>query len=60
MICANCHLPQLKDATDAVAQEIAKAAIGGATGDDDARKKLEKIGINCLICHNQKVYGSIR
>lgn len=54
MICAKCHLPQLKDATDAVAQEIAQAAIDGASGDEDARKKLEKIGINCLVCHNQK------
>lgn len=54
MICAKCHLPQLKDATDEVAQEIAQAAIDGAAGDEAARKKLEKIGINCLICHNQK------
>lgn len=54
MICAKCHLPQLKDATDEVAQEIAQAAIDGAAGDEAARKKLEKLGINCLICHNQK------
>lgn len=54
MICAKCHLPQLKDATDAVAQEIAKAAIDGAAGDEAAQAKLKKIGINCLICHNQK------
>jgi hypothetical protein len=54
MICAKCHLPQLKDATDAVAQEIAKAAIDGAAGDEAAQAKLKKVGINCLICHNQK------
>ncbi len=54
MICAKCHLPQLTNATDAVAQEIAQAAIDGADGDEAARKKLEKLGINCLICHNQK------
>jgi Zn-finger protein len=54
MICARCHLPQLKDATDAVAQEIAQAAIDGAAGDEAAEAKLKKIGINCLICHNQK------
>ncbi len=54
MICAKCHLPQLKDATDAVAKEIAQAAIDGAAGDEKARKQLAKVGINCLICHNQK------
>ena len=54
MICAKCHLPQLKDATDAVAREIAQAAIDGAAGDEEAKKKLAKVGINCLICHNQK------
>jgi hypothetical protein len=46
--CLKCHLPQLKDATDAVAQQIAKAAIDG----DQAT--LEKVSINCLICHNMK------
>lgn len=54
MICAKCHLPQLKDATDAVAAEIAQAAIDGAAGDEAAQAKLKKLGINCLICHNQK------
>lgn len=52
--CMKCHLPQIKDATDEVAQEIAQAAIDGAAGDEAAREKLKKIGINCLICHNQK------
>lgn len=54
MSCAKCHLPQLADATDAVAQEIAKAAIDGAAGEDAAREKLKKVNINCLICHNKK------
>ncbi|MBF0328504.1 MAG: cytochrome C [Nitrospirae bacterium] len=52
--CLKCHLPQIKNATDAVAQEIAKAAIDGAAGDDDAKAKLKKLGINCITCHNQK------
>lgn len=46
--CLKCHLPQLKDATDAVAQQIAKAVIDGDT------VTLEKVNINCIICHNQK------
>ncbi len=54
MTCFKCHLPQIKDATDKVAREIAQAAIDGAQGDEDAQAKLKKLGINCLICHNQK------
>jgi hypothetical protein len=54
LTCLKCHLPQINDATDEVAQEIAKAAIDGAAGDEDAQKKLKKLGINCLICHNKK------
>ena len=46
--CLKCHLPQLKDATDEVAQQIAKAVIDG----DQAT--LEKVSINCIICHNRK------
>ncbi len=46
--CLKCHLPQLKNATDAVAQQIAKAVIDGDTA------TLEKVSINCIICHNEK------
>ncbi|MCX8069201.1 MAG: multiheme c-type cytochrome ExtKL [Thermodesulfovibrionales bacterium] len=52
--CLKCHLPQIKDATDAVAKEIAQAAIDGAEGDTAAQEKLKKVGINCIVCHNQK------
>jgi Zn-finger protein len=54
MSCTKCHLPQLKYATDAVAAEIAQAAIDGSGGDEAAVAKLKKLGINCLICHNMK------
>ncbi len=40
--CLKCHLPQIKDATDKVAQEIAEAAIEGAQGDEAAQAKLKK------------------
>lgn len=46
--CLKCHLPQLKDATDSVAQQIAKAVIDSDTA------TLEKVNINCIICHNRK------
>ncbi|MCX8026948.1 MAG: multiheme c-type cytochrome ExtKL [Thermodesulfovibrionales bacterium] len=53
MICAKCHLPQLKDATDKVAQEIVKNIYAFTEGDDKAGENLEKLNINCLICHNR-------
>jgi Zn-finger protein len=46
--CLKCHLPQLKDATDEVAQQIAQAAI------DSDEATLAKVNINCIICHNRK------
>jgi hypothetical protein len=44
--CLRCHLPQIKDATDAVAQQLAQAFL------DADRATLGKVSINCLICHN--------
>lgn len=46
--CLKCHLPQITDATDAVAQQIAKAAL------DLDDETLNKLSINCLVCHNTK------
>src|SRR3989338_1697329 len=46
--CFNCHLPQIKDATDEVAQQIAKAF------EDGDKATLAKVNINCLVCHNIK------
>jgi Zn-finger protein len=40
--CLECHLPQIKDVTDAVARELAQAAMDGDT------KTLEKVNINRL------------
>jgi len=61
MSCAKCHLPQLADATDNVAQEIVttiqewQAAV---EEDDEARigkakDTLTSLNINCLVCHNR-------
>jgi hypothetical protein len=46
--CFKCHLPQIIDATDEVAQRLAKAIVDGD------RATLAKVNINCLICHNKK------
>lgn len=59
MVCAKCHLPQLADASDEVAKEIVKAAFTYAdpNASDAAREKavetLEKVNINCLVCHQR-------
>lgn len=61
MGCAKCHLPQLEDATDKVAQEIMTTinAWQDALRNDDedkaakAEKTLSSLNINCLICHNR-------
>lgn len=57
MLCAKCHLPQLKDATDDVAKEIVRYVYDFTSGDEQkaavAREKLEKLNINCLICHSR-------
>ena len=61
MGCAKCHLPQLADAEDSVAQELVTTLYSW----QDARKKKDKVTslreetkiksltINCLVCHNR-------
>ena len=46
--CFKCHLPQIKDGTDEVAGQLAKAFV------DADRATLAKVNINCLVCHNSK------
>lgn len=61
MGCAKCHLPQLADAEDSVAQELVNTLYGWSDArkkkDKEAAKKFEEklksVSINCLICHNR-------
>jgi hypothetical protein len=55
MICAKCHLPQLQEAEDSVAQEIVKNiyAFTANPNDDAAKESLESLNIGCLVCHNR-------
>jgi len=46
--CAICHLPQLEDATDEVANQIAQAIV------KNDLTVLERLEINCVICHNTR------
>jgi hypothetical protein len=45
--CFKCHLPQIEDATDEVAAQIAEAYM------KNDRTTLAKVNINCLVCHNK-------
>lgn len=54
MICAKCHLPQLEEADDSVAQEIVRNVyLFAEEGDDEAGEKLQSLNIGCTICHNR-------
>jgi hypothetical protein len=48
MPCFICHIPQLQDASEQAAQQIADAVL---KEDDEI---LEELTINCLICHNRQ------
>ena len=61
MGCAKCHLPQLADAEDSVAQEIVASLYNWrnalkkkdkATAQKE-EAKLKSVTINCLVCHNR-------
>lgn len=53
MLCAKCHLPQLADAEESVAQEIVKNIYAFKEIGDEASKNLQKLNIGCLICHQR-------
>jgi hypothetical protein len=61
MGCAKCHLPQLADASDKVAQEIVATIDAWRAAMDDgdeaaagkAKDTLSSLNINCLVCHNR-------
>lgn len=61
MQCAKCHLPQLADAEDSVAQEIVSALSErqGAldrkdqSAADKASDTLKSLNVGCTICHNR-------
>jgi hypothetical protein len=56
MLCAKCHLPQLEEAEDKVAKEIIQAVFGlrDKKKRKESEEKLQKLSINCLICHQMK------
>jgi len=58
-ICLPCHVPQIKDASDELAIEIANLIVTAVEDKDGAKresviKELSKLNINCVVCHNMK------
>ncbi len=52
--CTKCHLPQLEEAEESVAQEILKHIYAFAEkGDEKSAEILQQLNINCLVCHNR-------
>jgi nitrate/TMAO reductase-like tetraheme cytochrome c subunit len=45
--CIECHLPQMMDASQHVADEIARAIL------DEDEEVLDKLQITCIVCHNR-------
>lgn len=59
MRCMDCHAPMLKDASEAVAKQVADLIVTAAEGKDEKRKsealkELGKLTVNCIVCHNTK------
>jgi hypothetical protein len=60
MRCMVCHAPQLDEASESLAREVAQLALT-ATDDRDAaakaaaRKSLDRLGVDCVVCHNTRV-----
>ncbi|BCR06087.1 c-type cytochrome [Desulfuromonas versatilis] len=59
--CTKCHLPQLADATDEVAQELMNTILafmdsyrqGDMETFEQKQQVLQSLNINCLVCHNR-------
>ncbi|MBI4824964.1 MAG: hypothetical protein HY807_00880 [Nitrospirae bacterium] len=61
-ICMECHVPQIKDATDELVVHIANLVMTSVEDADEAKKnaavkELSKLNLNCLGCHNLRALG---
>jgi cytochrome c553 len=60
MRCMECHAPQLKDASEALAKEVGDLIVAAVDEKDEgkkaaAKKELAKLNVNCIVCHNMKI-----
>jgi len=61
-ICLNCHVPQIKDATEELVVHIADLVITAVEDKDEgkreaAKNELSKLNLNCLGCHHLRARG---
>ena len=60
MRCMGCHAPQIKDASEKLAREIADLVITAKDSKSKSKrnaalKKLSKLNVNCIVCHNTMI-----
>lgn len=56
MRCMDCHAPQLKDASESLIKQVADLIVAAVDKkDENAKKELGKLNVNCVVCHNMKV-----
>lgn len=60
MRCMDCHAPQLGEASETLAAEVASLIIAAVDDKDEAKraaavKKLAGLNVSCIVCHNTKV-----
>jgi hypothetical protein len=52
MRCMHCHAPLLEHASDSLAKEIGELAVAAFDGNEEAKKELSRLNVNCIVCHN--------
>jgi hypothetical protein len=57
MRCMACHAPQLENGSEVLAREVVRLVLADAGGTNEAEKEgakreLDRLNINCIICHN--------
>jgi mono/diheme cytochrome c family protein len=55
-----CHAPMLRDASEDLVKEVAGLILAAVDEKDagkkaEAKKELDKLNVNCIVCHNMKV-----
>lgn len=52
MRCMECHAPQLGNASESLVREVVRLVLAAAGQDEEAKRELDRLNINCVICHN--------
>ncbi|MBI4791732.1 MAG: hypothetical protein HY789_03130 [Deltaproteobacteria bacterium] len=57
MRCMECHAPHLAHASESLIREVVRLVLAAAGGRDEtareeAKRSLDRLNINCIVCHN--------